>query len=155
MKKLIIGLSICIMLFSLASCSSAPAVEDNESSANIMVEQEAQDTQDVTDAQEKAEAEAIAKAEAEAEAIAKAEAEAVAKAEAEAIAVAKAEAEAIAAAAAVAASNTKVETIVYVTKTGEKYHSDGCQYLSKSKIAISLSDAKASYSPCSKCNPPR
>ena len=43
-----------------------------------------------------------------------------------------------------------------VTKTGEKYHSDGCQYLRKSQIPISLDDAKASgYTPCSKCNPPR
>jgi len=48
------------------------------------------------------------------------------------------------------------EVTVYITKTGEKYHSDGCQYLSKSKIAISLDDAKAEgYTPCSKCNPPR
>jgi cytoskeletal protein RodZ len=45
---------------------------------------------------------------------------------------------------------------VYVTKTGEKYHSDGCSSLSKSKIPMSLSDARASgYTPCSKCNPPQ
>jgi len=45
---------------------------------------------------------------------------------------------------------------VYVTNTGEKYHRDGCQYLKKSKIPISLSDAKAQgYGPCSRCNPPR
>ena len=45
---------------------------------------------------------------------------------------------------------------VYVTNTGEKYHSAGCSYLRKSQIAISLSDAKAQgYSPCSRCNPPR
>lgn len=44
---------------------------------------------------------------------------------------------------------------VYVTKTGSKYHSDGCRYLSKSKIPMSLSDAKRSYGPCSVCNPPR
>lgn len=53
------------------------------------------------------------------------------------------------------ANSAQVETIVYVTKTGSKYHSAGCQYLSKSSIPISLSDARASYSPCSKCNPPR
>jgi len=48
-----------------------------------------------------------------------------------------------------------IETTVYVTNTGSKYHSAGCQYLSKSQIAISLSDAKAQgYGPCSKCNPP-
>jgi len=45
---------------------------------------------------------------------------------------------------------------VYITKTGEKYHRDGCQYLAKSKIAINLEDAKArGYGPCSKCKPPQ
>ncbi|MDP2233645.1 MAG: nuclease (SNase), partial [Actinomycetota bacterium] len=45
---------------------------------------------------------------------------------------------------------------VYITDTGAKYHSDGCQYLSKSKHAISLSAAKSSgYTPCSRCNPPQ
>lgn len=45
----------------------------------------------------------------------------------------------------------KEETIVYVTETGSKYHRSGCRYLSKSKIAISLSEAKKSYTPCSVC----
>ena len=45
---------------------------------------------------------------------------------------------------------------VYVTKSGEKYHSDGCQYLRKSKIAMDLKDAKAKgYTLCSKCAPPK
>ncbi len=44
---------------------------------------------------------------------------------------------------------------VYITKTGEKYHRDGCQYLSKSQIEISLEDAIAQgYTPCSVCDPP-
>lgn len=48
------------------------------------------------------------------------------------------------------------ETIVYRTDTGTKYHVSTCSYLSKSKIAISLKDAKArGLTPCSKCNPPR
>jgi hypothetical protein len=47
-------------------------------------------------------------------------------------------------------------TTVYITKTGEKYHRAGCQYLSSSKIAVSLADAKArGYTPCSVCDPPR
>ena len=51
---------------------------------------------------------------------------------------------------------TKVTSqAVYVTRTGKKYHLGSCSSLSKSKIAISLSDAKASYSPCSKCHPPQ
>ena len=44
---------------------------------------------------------------------------------------------------------------VYVTRTGQKYHVDGCPSLSKSKIPISLAEAKQKYTPCSKCNPPQ
>ena len=41
---------------------------------------------------------------------------------------------------------------VYITNTGEKYHRDGCQYLRKSKIAISLDDAiDSGYTACSRC----
>ena len=44
---------------------------------------------------------------------------------------------------------------VYVTKTGSKYHNDGCRYLSQSKISIDLSAAIAKgYGPCSICKPP-
>ena len=50
---------------------------------------------------------------------------------------------------------TPQEGTVYVTKTGKKYHRDGCSYLRRSKILISLADAKKRYSPCSRCNPPR
>ncbi len=52
-------------------------------------------------------------------------------------------------------SSAKSSVTVYVTKTGEKYHKEGCNYL-KSKIAISLSDAKElGYDACSRCNPPK
>lgn len=44
--------------------------------------------------------------------------------------------------------------IVYVTNSGKKYHRSGCFSLSKSKIEISLEDAKGMYSPCNRCNPP-
>lgn len=43
---------------------------------------------------------------------------------------------------------------VYITKSGTKYHSDGCRYLSKSKVPISLKEAVLSYDPCGVCNPP-
>jgi hypothetical protein len=44
---------------------------------------------------------------------------------------------------------------VYITKTGSKYHSDGCRYLSKSKTAIDLASAiSKGYSTCSVCKPP-
>lgn len=76
--------------------------------------------------------------------------------EEEAAAAEAAAAEAAAAAAAAAASSTPDTGgyTVYITNTGEKYHASGCQYLKKSKIAISQSDAVAQgYTPCSKCNP--
>lgn len=49
------------------------------------------------------------------------------------------------------------ETIyVYITDTGSKYHRDGCRYLSKSKIKITLKEAvERGYTPCSVCDPPR
>lgn len=51
---------------------------------------------------------------------------------------------------------TQNEVTVYVTKTGAKYHTGSCSYLRKSKIAMSLSDAKAAgYTACSRCGPPR
>lgn len=55
----------------------------------------------------------------------------------------------------VTAPATENKTVtVYVTKTGGKYHTGGCRYLRKSKIAISLSDARSQgYDPCSVCNP--
>ena len=44
---------------------------------------------------------------------------------------------------------------VHITETGSKYHSAGCQYLSKSDIEVSLSEAKAMVlEACSRCNPP-
>lgn len=48
----------------------------------------------------------------------------------------------------------KVQT-VYITRTGKKYHRDGCRYLAASKIPISLKDAKAKgYTACKVCRPP-
>lgn len=47
------------------------------------------------------------------------------------------------------------DIIVYITKSGKKYHRENCQHLSKSSIPIKLQDAKArGYTPCSRCNPP-
>lgn len=47
------------------------------------------------------------------------------------------------------------DTIVYVTRTGTKYHRDGCGSLSKSKIEITLKEAvEEGYTPCKRCNPP-
>jgi Putative peptidoglycan-binding domain-containing protein len=56
--------------------------------------------------------------------------------------------------AATASYSNKKETTVYITRTGSKYHRDGCRYLSRSKIAVKLSEAKREgYTPCSICNP--
>ena len=46
------------------------------------------------------------------------------------------------------------DTLVYITKTGKKYHADGCRSLSKSRIPIKLRDAVArGYTACSLCEP--
>ena len=50
---------------------------------------------------------------------------------------------------------TNQNQTVYATKSGNCYHTAGCSSLRKSKIAISLADAKArGLKPCSKCHPP-
>jgi micrococcal nuclease len=46
------------------------------------------------------------------------------------------------------------DVTVYVTRTGAKYHREGCRYLSRSMIPISLKEARVRYSPCSVCRPP-
>jgi hypothetical protein len=47
-------------------------------------------------------------------------------------------------------------TTVYVTKTGDKYHTATCKYLKKSKITMTLGDAiESGYEPCKVCDPPR
>jgi hypothetical protein len=55
---------------------------------------------------------------------------------------------------AVAQKDPQTQT-VYITRSGKKYHRDGCRYLAPSKSAISLKDAKANgYSACKVCHPP-
>ncbi|MBA7557027.1 hypothetical protein ES705_49756 [subsurface metagenome] len=47
------------------------------------------------------------------------------------------------------------DVIVYITRTGKKYHTGDCRYLSKSKIPTTLKDAiQRGYTPCSVCSPP-
>jgi micrococcal nuclease len=43
---------------------------------------------------------------------------------------------------------------VFVTKTGDKYHRNGCRHLNQSRIAIEPEDARRRYRPCSVCRPP-
>ena len=47
------------------------------------------------------------------------------------------------------------DVTVYVTRTGKKYHLGSCSSLRRSKISISLAEAKQKYGACSRCNPPR
>ena len=47
------------------------------------------------------------------------------------------------------------DVTVYVTRTGKKYHLGSCSSLRRSKIPISLAEAKQQYDACSRCNPPR
>jgi len=50
----------------------------------------------------------------------------------------------------------KQEITVYVTKTGECYHSGNCYHLNQSKIPTTLDAAKEQgYRRCSHCNAPR
>lgn len=99
---------------------------------------------------------AIAKAEAEE----KAKQEAEKKAEEERI---KAEEERIAAEQAQAQQQTQEtsvqvqennDPIVYITNSGDKYHTGSCRFVKKSKIEKHLSEVKSSFEPCSVCSPP-
>lgn len=53
-----------------------------------------------------------------------------------------------------AASADANEIIVYVTRTGRKYHRKDCPYAQKSGRPMPLSEAKKRYEPCSRCHPP-
>ena len=45
---------------------------------------------------------------------------------------------------------------VYITRTGKKYHRERCSSLRRSKIPISLVEAKErNFGPCGRCNPPQ
>jgi hypothetical protein len=46
------------------------------------------------------------------------------------------------------------EQIVYITRTGKRYHRLGCRYLRKTAMPMSLKDAKQQgYTPCKVCHP--
>jgi hypothetical protein len=48
----------------------------------------------------------------------------------------------------------KIETTVYITKTGAKYHNASCRYLRQSKIEIAKKKAIAQgYEACKVCKP--
>ena len=44
---------------------------------------------------------------------------------------------------------------VYIARSGERYHRDGCRYLRQSRIATTLKEAVSrGFGPCSVCKPP-
>lgn len=46
----------------------------------------------------------------------------------------------------------RYECIVYITRTGARYHVDGCRYLRQSRIAVTKKEAEArGYTPCRVC----
>ncbi len=53
-----------------------------------------------------------------------------------------------------ASQNDISDPIVYITKSGKRYHRAGCSYLKKSAIPKRLSEVIGRYEPCSRCNPP-
>ncbi len=182
LRVLAVGIAVVLCLGGLAGCSSGDAGKTSLSDTGAAEEVQKDEAAEAAEAARKAAEEAEARAEAErqaaeeaarieaerqaAEEAARAEAErqaaeeAAAQAEAERIAAeeaARAEAEAQAAREAEEAAQAAAESdsyTVYITKTGEKYHRDGCRHLKKSKIAIDYNDARArGYDPCSVCNP--
>ena len=55
----------------------------------------------------------------------------------------------------VEAQEDPAKLTVYVTKTGQKYHREGCSSLRKSKIAVSVKEAvERGFGACKICNPP-
>ncbi len=51
-------------------------------------------------------------------------------------------------------TSATVGTTVYITKSGTKFHRDGCSSLSKSRISISYEDAVSrGFEPCGRCAP--
>jgi micrococcal nuclease len=49
------------------------------------------------------------------------------------------------------AATQRIERTVYVTRSGSKYHAEGCRYLRSSSIPMKISDATQSYDACSVC----
>jgi micrococcal nuclease len=54
-----------------------------------------------------------------------------------------------------APSKPSADEVVYVTKTGTKYHRAGCRFLAKGATPIRLAEVGRKYEPCAVCDPPR
>jgi len=51
------------------------------------------------------------------------------------------------------ADSATADSIVFVTRSGTKYHREGCRHLSGDRMEMALEAAKADYDPCRICNP--
>jgi competence protein ComEC len=52
-------------------------------------------------------------------------------------------------------NSASADIVVFITRTGQRYHNDGCRHLSQSRIETTLSDAKAQgLTACGTCRPP-
>ena len=47
------------------------------------------------------------------------------------------------------------DTMVFITRTGTKYHRYGCSSLSRSSMPLRLVEARLEYGPCGSCRPPK
>lgn len=53
------------------------------------------------------------------------------------------------------APSRAAQTIVYITRTGTKYHEKGCRHLRNSQFSMTLEEVlEKSYEPCKVCRPP-
>jgi hypothetical protein len=46
------------------------------------------------------------------------------------------------------------DELVYVTRTGSRYHRAGCRFLAKGAIAVRMAEVGTRYQPCRVCHPP-
>jgi hypothetical protein len=143
MKKLIALIAACILLF--CGCSASDAyVTQLESKAAALETQLADAKKELADAKK-----ALTAAEEKQKAAAAQEMAAQA-ASRETLA-----SDASPTKGAAAVTSGTGDVIVYITKSGKKYHCAGCRSLSKSCIAITLAEAKKKgYTPCGSCHPP-
>ena len=52
-------------------------------------------------------------------------------------------------------AKTADDPIVYVAMSGSTYHRAGCGELGGDRISLPVSDARADYTACRKCSPPK
>lgn len=162
MKRIIVLLVISLILVFTTSCGRpdvGQSVEKTETEKDTKAQEEAEKKKEEEEKAKK-EKEAAEKAEQERLAAEKAEQERLAaeKAEQERLAAEKAEQERLAAEQAAQATRSMpgedYDYTVYITPTGEKYHSSGCSYLHGNETPISKQEAEnQGYGPCSRCHP--